>query len=119
MSDDLESEVTEEVFDLGPIGEMRVKQLKSDAFNTCCLSINSHERDSTGLRIHAGAHVLVRLIASQKDIIKDKKCCELGCGTGLVGLAVMKHLDLNAMYITDGDSRAIELSRLNIEALGK
>ena len=116
-------ETVEESYHFGPlVGEVQITQLRSVAFNEQCLSVTSTDNDATGLRMHAGANVCIRFLATfcQNVLSSSKTCVELGCGTGVVGLAAArsaKHLIKN-LILTDGDERALRLATLNAEVIG-
>ena len=54
--------------------------------------------DGTGLRVYAGAHVFIRLLGRFPGILEcatgdcSGGICELGCGTGMVGILGLKAL---------------------------
>jgi hypothetical protein len=87
---------------LPPFNTLQLYQLTHQDFQTSCLQVNLpttiEDGDSTGLRVYAGAHVLVRLLGLFPRILdydfNDERSSEtrsggiieLGCGTGVVGI---------------------------------
>lgn len=83
-----ETVITRERVYFGPlIGELELRQVSGADFHSLCLSKNSHDRDSTGLRMHAGAHLTTRLLLLLSPLVEEKHWIEIGCGTGVVSLA--------------------------------
>jgi ribosomal protein L11 methylase PrmA len=83
-----ETATTRERIDFGPlIGELELRQVSGADFHSLCLSKNSHDRDSTGLRMHAGAHLTTRMLLLLSSLVEGKNWIEVGCGTGVVSLA--------------------------------
>lgn len=61
---------------------------------------------TTGLRTWEAALYLSHYL-NQIDLT-NKKICELGTGTGLVSLSIMKNHDIEQIILTDGDSNLID-----------
>jgi len=110
--------VTESLYLGKEVGEISISQLKPDIFNFSCLQVNSHDNDATGLRVHAGAHTLIRFLICYKFLFCGKSCCEIGTGSGLVGIISAKYINDLSIILTDGDPRAIELAKINANILG-
>jgi predicted nicotinamide N-methyase len=100
------------------IGLKNICQLTGHAHQIACLQVNSKDIDNTGLRIHGGAHVAIRFLLKHPEFIQNKRVCELGCGTAVVGLLgtnggiVSSHL-----LLTDGNIEAVTIASLNVEQL--
>ena len=96
-----------------------VYQLVSAKYHTKCLQVNSQTSDSTGLRVYAGAHVLIRFLGSEhgRALLLDQDVVELGCGTGVVGCVCYETTGIRQMLLTDGSVEACEIARLNVSQL--
>jgi hypothetical protein len=100
------------------IGLKNICQLTGRAHQIACLQVNSKDIDNTGLRIHGGAHVAIRFLLKYPEFIHNKRVCELGCGTAVVGLLgtnggiIPSHL-----VLTDGNIEAVAIASKNIEEL--
>jgi SAM-dependent methyltransferase len=81
------------------------------------LSEGSH--DATGHRIWMGAKLFVNALGygSLDSAFLGKTTLELGCGTGLAGIAVLKHdyLACRRVVFTDNDAQVLDLCRTNCE----
>ena len=99
--------------DFGDGKEVDFYQLDASSFNERCKS--GGEDDSTGLRIHPGAHVLIRFLNSSfcQTVCKNRVIWELGCGTGITSVGVALHTEPRLLVCTDGNKDAIEICRLN------
>lgn len=108
-----------ETIDFGPLsGITDIIQLSGEAFQCACLQANSTIDDSTGLRMHGGAHVAVRFILGHPHLIKDMKVCEVGCGTGVYGLIGTRGGTICAhLALTDGNSAAVAIALQNTDQL--
>ena len=52
-----------EAIDFGPrLGQLSLLQYKNAIFHERCLTKNSDDSDSTGLRLHGGAHIAIRFL---------------------------------------------------------
>jgi predicted nicotinamide N-methyase len=100
------------------IGLKNICQLTGHAHQIACLQVNSKDTDNTGLRIHGGAHVAIRFLLKYPEFIQNKRVCELGCGTAVVGLLgtnggiIPSHL-----VLTDGNIEAVTIASQNVEQL--
>ncbi|OQR94559.1 hypothetical protein THRCLA_08154 [Thraustotheca clavata] len=74
---------------------------------------------STGLRVYAGAHILIRFLTSPigLELLDNASLVERGCGTGAVGSVAAVTANVKQVVVTDGDPRACELAKLNINHL--
>lgn len=102
-----------------------ILQIRGDIFHSKCLSINSSQIDSTGLRIHAGAYVGIRFLSSRIlfdnfQIFNSKSnVIEIGCGTGIFGMVGLynnyskENKSFNSLTVTDGNISAIDIAKLN------
>jgi predicted nicotinamide N-methyase len=108
-----------ETIDFGPFsGITDIIQLSGEAFQCACLQANSMTDDSTGLRIHGGAHVAVRFLLRHPHLIDDMKVCEVGCGTGVYGLIGTRGGTISAhLALTDGNSAAVAIALQNSDQL--
>jgi predicted nicotinamide N-methyase len=108
-----------ETIDFGPFSGIKdIIQLSGDAFQCACLQANSKIDDSTGLRIHGGAHVAIRFLLRHPHLIDDMKVCEVGCGTGVYGLIGTRGGAISAhLALTDGNSAAVAIALQNADQL--
>ena len=108
-----------ETIDFGPVsGIADIIQLSGEAFQSACLQANSKINDSTGLRIHGGAHVAIRFLLKYPHLIDDMKVCEVGCGTGVYGLIGTRGGAISAhLALTDGNSAAVAIALQNVDQL--
>jgi len=62
--DHARGQIVMEVIDFGSNlnSSLPLYQYESSLFHSKCLQVNSQVNDSTGLRLHGGAHVAVRMI---------------------------------------------------------
>jgi len=94
---------------------IELNQLSGSAFQDACLERNSNENeDNTGLRVHYGAHVACLFLRHLTKLLHNKRICEIGCGVGLLGLFVLKHLNIHSIVLTDGNESACKLASMNI-----
>lgn len=49
------------------------------------------------------------------EVCTEDKVLDLGCGTGIVGIAIANRIGENNVVMTDVDSKAIECSKKNLE----
>lgn len=73
---------------------------------------------TTGLRTWEAALFLSHWIVSHRDRFKDKRVLELGAGTGLVSLTLLKSADIKSLLITDGNSTLIDALSTNFQLNG-
>lgn len=108
-----------EKIDFGPSsGTTDIVQLSGEAFQSACLQANSMIDDSTGLRIHGGAHVAIRFLLMHPHLIEDMKICEVGCGTGVYGLIGTRGGSISAhLALTDGNAAAVTIALQNTDQL--
>lgn len=71
---------------------------------------------TTGLRTWEAAIYLSNYLVNLD--LKDKNVLELGSGTGLVSLSLIKNENFNNLIITDGDSNLIEQLNKNFKSNG-
>jgi len=106
------------------LGRCSVYQISAYDHQRNCLSSNSTQRDSTGLRVYAGCHVAIRQLIRYRELVKEKNTIELGCGVGVFGLlGAYYSTDANVcgtqkpkfLLLTDGEQRAISIIERNIQ----
>lgn len=102
-----------EVVELGPLGPVEIYQVPGSEFHTACLQKNSMDRDSTGLRIHAGAYVAIKFLQVISQLLNGKDVIELGTGCGIVGLTASTFCSMNSLALTDGNTTSLEITSLN------
>ena len=77
----------------------------------------AHQFDSTGFRVWDMAVVLARYLVLDKEFrsnLVNKRCIEIGCGMGVVSLAIaMMGEGTKEIIATDGDLAAIENVNVN------
>ena len=83
------------------------------------MNLSRGDHDATGHRIWMGAYLFVEAIAKHaciRNLFRSKRLLELGCGTGLAGLALLNDscdAPLSVLF-TDADPAALELCRRNV-----
>lgn len=97
------------------LADQWVYQLSAQEFQLQCLSSNRDAGDSTGLRVYSGCHVAIRLLISLPELIDGKSIVELGSGVGVCGLLGCYYIHPKRLVLTDGESRALDTIRLNID----
>lgn len=70
--------------------------------------------DKTGLFVWPAAKAMCEFIENNKEFVCEKKCIELGSGTGLLGLFVSRFCE--RIILTDRDEDSLDLIARNIEA---
>ena len=72
----------------------------------------------TGFRLWEASHTFAKMLGGPwRDLVRGKKCIELGCGTGLVGLAAAAlggHV-----LLTDVPSVVRDTAGINVARNGK
>lgn len=108
-----------EAIDFGPtVGIKSIVQFSGGAFHNACLQANSKVDDSTGLRIHSGAHVAIRFLLKYPLLVSNQRICELGCGTGVYGLVGTRGGSLSShLTLTDGNAETVNLALKNVQLL--
>lgn len=110
--------VLEEIYFGEQLGYLSSYQLSPQLHHQSCLSINSTIRDSTGLRVYAGCHVMIRfLVAYGDELVRDKRVVEIGSGVGLLGLVGMSLTKPRMLVCTDGELGALRIIDKNIDIL--
>lgn len=71
--------------------------------------------DGTGLRVCCATLSLIRLLSRCRSLLTDKRVLELGCGTGVVGLSLLRLAAPSVLVLTDGNPSAVDLTRANVE----
>lgn len=82
------------------------------------LSWGSH--DATGHRIWLGARILLHALSSQALLpyLEGKRILELGAGTGMAGIAIIKAVPVRQMTLTDASPSALGLCEKNCKING-
>lgn len=108
-----------EAIDFGPgIGIKEIVQYAGGAFHNACLQANSKVDDSTGLRLHSGAHVAIRFLIKNPQLISNQHICEVGCGTGVYGLIGTRGGSISShLTLTDGNTETVNLANKNVQLL--
>lgn len=123
----------EESFYFGPLlGERRLLCCADAAFNDACSSKN--DADCTGLRVYAGNHISIRLLAAHPLLLHSTpqpsasssssspalRGIELGCGTGALGVLTMLSPALAgvSVLLTDGNPEAVRMAEHNARLAG-
>ena len=80
-----------------------------------CHVTNETGYDSTGHRVWLGAELFIKSIGTLQDYFQpDLKILELGTGSGLSGIAIVKILNSPSMVVlTDSSPSALDLCRTN------
>jgi SAM-dependent methyltransferase len=71
-------------------------------------------RDATGNRVWMGALLLIESLQSLKEHFENRRVLELGCGTGIAGLAVAQVFRPQTIILTDNSEAALDLCRRNL-----
>ena len=131
MSTTTSSRLTSECTDFGPIlGELDVLQYSGTAFQRQCSSSSSLPLsqckgeedvgdDATGLRLHVGTHVLVRLFPQLSRFFPNRTVVEVGAGLGLSSICLNLLTAPILTLITDGNEETLEIAQLNCSRLLK
>ena len=110
--------VLEEIYFGERLGYLSSYQLSPQLHHQSCLSINSTIHDSTGLRVYAGCHVMIRfLVAYGDELVRNKRVVEVGSGVGLLGLVGMSLTEPSMLVCTDGEQEALCIIDKNIDIL--
>jgi SAM-dependent methyltransferase len=71
-------------------------------------------QDATGNRVWMGALLLIESLQSLKVYLENRHVLELGCGTGIAGLAVAQVFRPQRIILTDNSEAALDLCRRNL-----
>lgn len=71
-------------------------------------------QDATGNRVWMGALLLIESLQSLKVYLESRHVLELGCGTGIAGLAVAQVFRPQRIILTDNSEAALDLCRRNL-----
>jgi ribosomal protein L11 methylase PrmA len=84
------------------------------------MSLSSGTNDATGFRVWTGAVLLIASLDTLVEDFKGKRVLELGCGTGIGGIALMlsQHATPAFLCFSDADQNALKLCRRNCELNG-
>ena len=99
--------------------------------NAISIKLNGYKYDSdetfnsTGLTLWRAAEHLCYYLIRHRDVLQNKRMCELGCGLGLCGilahrLTALTNVEegkenIGAVYLTDGDTDALAQLRANVQ----
>ncbi|RQM29550.1 hypothetical protein B5M09_000547 [Aphanomyces astaci] len=100
--------IAAETVEFGDAGTYSFYQYGSANYNQMCLTSNSDNQDSTGLRVYSGAHVMARFLASTDGLA-------LLDGKRVVEATMNADRNVSDLVLTDGDERACELARRNLD----
>ncbi|GKY92401.1 hypothetical protein MPSEU_000210800 [Mayamaea pseudoterrestris] len=80
-------------------------------------ALHSRKEEISGRQVWAGSLVLANVLCQgmYKGMFDDKQILELGSGTGLLGMAIVKVSRNCQVTLTDGDPLAIELLQQNLQ----
>jgi ribosomal protein L11 methylase PrmA len=81
-------------------------------------SSGEQQHDGTGHCAWTGAFLFVALLGEIRDCFRGRRVLELGCGTGLGGIAVLVTSEPAHVTLTDADPAALALCRRNCELNG-
>eukprot|EP00636_Phaeomonas_parva_P012325 CAMPEP_0118861580 /NCGR_PEP_ID=MMETSP1163-20130328/7070_1 /TAXON_ID=124430 /ORGANISM="Phaeomonas parva, Strain CCMP2877" /LENGTH=182 /DNA_ID=CAMNT_0006795407 /DNA_START=263 /DNA_END=807 /DNA_ORIENTATION=- len=105
--------------DYGNLGRLEVAMYSGEEFIQATRS--GQEEDHTGKRPYGGAMVFCDALggsAALRSLLGGgSRVAELGCGVGLVGLALAR-CRAAALVLTDGEASTVDLARRNVEAAG-
>ena len=104
--------------DMTPL-DMNFKKGRPDDEDEQELPADDEFYDGTGHLVWLASIAFVYLLSMKDSMLlsyfKDKRVCELGCGTGTAGVAALK-LGLPSCYLfTDNDEDTLRLCRINCE----
>ena len=80
------------------------------------IDLSNGDADATGHKVWLGALLLCEYLRLEPDLTKwldGRSVCELGCGTGLGGLAVGAASNAKMVALTDGHQGVIDLAEHN------
>ncbi|KAK9909829.1 hypothetical protein WJX75_008135 [Coccomyxa subellipsoidea] len=97
---------------LRDIGRGRVDETAQHALIDCIKNPNLFE-GSTGCHEWEAGFVLSEFIFSHTKLFKGRRCCELGCGPGVVGISLQR-VGAGSILLTDGDSQTLLNCRHNL-----
>jgi hypothetical protein len=97
------------------LGHRSLYQISAQDHHSECLTSNRTAGDSTGLRVYAGSHLIVRFLVQYNELMNGKSIMELGCGIGGVGLLGTTFCSPELLVLTDGSSRTYGILQKNID----
>eukprot|EP01031_Cornospumella_fuschlensis_P038244 gene38244-46473_t len=99
------------------VGFQTLYQVDWPKFNQLCSSASTEpiDKDNTGQRLYAGAHVAIRftLFAPIDNLLHSNNIVELGCGTGCFGLITALNSDVKSLLLTDGTDNTLSIAHMN------
>ncbi|KAG5182187.1 hypothetical protein JKP88DRAFT_245645 [Tribonema minus] len=99
--------------DFGQAWQIQLHTLKGAAFHYATRASISKDHDFTGLRVYSGTQALGLFLLKYPAFVTDRQVIELGCGTGALGQLLAQRLRCRRLVLTDGESQALDLARMN------
>lgn len=105
------------LFEPDPEDKYEVLEWNFDGLPTITLRGNAEDyTNSTGMTVWAGAELLAEYLLQNRQLVKKKKCLEIGAGLGLCGIIAF-HLGAYTVCLSDGDITVLDNLRFNIQNL--
>jgi 16S rRNA (guanine1207-N2)-methyltransferase len=98
-----------------PTFEAAIESIRGEHF---VLSIETRPGVFSAKRLDAGSQALIQALARYVGHKPPKRVVDLGCGTGILGLAAATIWPESEIQFVDADHRAVDCTRSNINRLG-
>ncbi len=98
-----------------PTFRVRVESIHKESFE---FDIETQPGVFSAKKLDAGSQALVQALARFSGYKPPKRIVDLGCGTGVLGIAAATLWPEAEVLLVDGDRRAIECAEANVERLG-
>ena len=94
---------------------VRIESIHNESFE---FDIETQPGVFSAKRLDAGSQALLQRLAGVAGHKPPKRVVDLGCGTGVLGIAAATLWPEAEVLLADGDRRAVECTRENVERLG-
>ena len=93
---------------------VQVESLRKEVFD---FEIDTSPGVFSAKKLDAGSQALIRSLARFAGYKPPKRLVDLGCGTGVLGIAAMTLWPDTEALLVDGDQRAVECAQQNVDRL--